>query len=73
MMTNPVDKTYDALNEMVGAFEGTIADLKQQNADLVAALKNLVDWHSYDPNCIDNCPECMAYADAKEILAKAGG
>ena len=47
--------------------------LTRENKTLVAALKNLVDWHSYDPNCIDNCPECMAYADAKEILAKAGG
>ena len=50
----------------------TVERLERENKDLVAKLKNLVDWYDYDPNCIDNCPACIAYADAKEILDQIG-
>ena len=46
--------------------------LEHQITKLVDVLQNLFDWYDYDPNCIDNCPACIAYADAKEILDQAG-
>jgi len=47
--------------------------LKQQNAELLEALKELIKWADHDPNCIDNCPVCRAYLQAQQAIAKAEG
>jgi len=58
---------------VANGFKEANARLMAAAPDMLEALKRLLEWSDHDPNCIDNCPVCNAYVNAKEAIAKAEG
>ena len=59
---------YNPMHTKPQSYFLRIKELERENVKLLKALKELVDWYDYDPNCIDNCPACDAYLAAKALV-----